>query len=90
MGKSNKRLRTEREVPTHDTVSVDVVIPVYNEERALPVSIPSLCSYLESYVPYQWSVTIAGSCPQKSQQPRRIDHEVRVLHSFAGFGLEPR
>ena len=61
MGKPVKRLRTDRQVPTHDSVSVDVVIPVYNEERALPTSIPSLCAYLESYVPYQWTVTIADN-----------------------------
>ena len=42
-------------------VSVEVVVPVYNEERALPESIPALCAYLETYFPYRWSVVIADN-----------------------------
>src|SRR5918996_4502447 len=41
--------------------SVEVVVPVYNEERALPQSIPALCAYLETYFPYCWSVVIADN-----------------------------
>ncbi len=61
MGKTIKRLRGDTDVRPHDSVSVDVVIPVYNEERALPISIPILCQYLESYVPYHWTVTIVDN-----------------------------
>lgn len=61
MAKNIKRLRDDGDVRPHDSVSVDVVIPVYNEERALPISIPTLCQYLESYVPYHWTVTIADN-----------------------------
>jgi glycosyltransferase involved in cell wall biosynthesis len=42
-------------------VSVEVVIPVYNEEAALPRSIETLCDYLENYFPYRWSVLIADN-----------------------------
>jgi glycosyltransferase involved in cell wall biosynthesis len=42
-------------------VSVEVVVPVYNEQDALPKSIPILCSYLETYFPYRWSVVIANN-----------------------------
>ena len=42
-------------------VSVEVVVPVYNEEAALPESIPALCAYLETYFPYRWSVVIADN-----------------------------
>jgi len=42
-------------------VSVEVVVPVYNEEEALPQSIPKLCGYLETYFPYRWSVVIADN-----------------------------
>ena len=42
-------------------VSMEVVVPVYNEERALPESIPALCAYLETYFPYRWSVVIADN-----------------------------
>src|SRR5919199_6799737 len=45
----------------HRQVSVEVVVPVYNEEAALPESIPVLCSYLETYLPYRWSVVIADN-----------------------------
>ena len=45
----------------HRQVSVEVVVPVYNEEEALPQSIPALCAYLETYFPYRWSVVIADN-----------------------------
>lgn len=41
--------------------SVEVVVPVYNEQEALPMSIPALCAYLETYFPYRWSVVIADN-----------------------------
>ena len=41
--------------------SVDVVIPVYNEEDALPVSIPRLCAFLRDNLPNPWRVTIADN-----------------------------
>jgi glycosyltransferase involved in cell wall biosynthesis len=41
--------------------SVEVVVPVYNEQEALPKSIPALCAYLETYFPYPWSVVIADN-----------------------------
>ncbi len=43
------------------SASVDVVIPVYNEEDALPSSIPRLCSYLRDNIPNHWRVTIADN-----------------------------
>jgi len=42
-------------------VSVEVVVPVYNEEAVLLESIPVLCAYLEPYFPYRWSVVIADN-----------------------------
>jgi glycosyltransferase involved in cell wall biosynthesis len=45
----------------YQQLTVEVVIPVYNEEAALPKSIPTLCSYLETYFPYRWSVVIADN-----------------------------
>jgi glycosyltransferase involved in cell wall biosynthesis len=41
--------------------SVEVVVPVYNEQDALPESIAALCAYLETYFPYRWSVVIADN-----------------------------
>ena len=43
------------------SASVDVVIPVYNEEDALPVSIPRLCAFLGDNLANPWRVTIADN-----------------------------
>ena len=43
------------------SASVEVVIPVYNEEDALPVSIPKLCAFLRDNLPNPWRVTIADN-----------------------------
>ena len=41
--------------------SIDVVIPVYNEEDALPVNIPRLCEFLRGNLSNPWRVTIADN-----------------------------
>jgi glycosyltransferase involved in cell wall biosynthesis len=46
---------------TYQQESVEVVVPVYNEEDALPQSIPALCAYLEISFPYRWSIVIADN-----------------------------
>ena len=43
------------------SASVEVVIPVYNEEDALPVSIPKLCAFLRENLENPWRVTIADN-----------------------------
>ena len=43
------------------TASVEVVIPVYNEEEALPVNIPRLCAFLKENLSNPWRVTIADN-----------------------------
>src|ERR671932_1984408 len=60
--------RTPRQNNTlpHQQVTVEVVIPVYNEEATLPKSIPVLCAYLETYFPYRWSVVIADNASTDS------------------------
>ena len=42
-------------------VSVEIAIPVYNEEAALPESIAALHSYLDTYFPYRWSIVIVDN-----------------------------
>ena len=42
-------------------VTVEIVIPVYNEEATLATSIGTLYDYLESHLPYQWRITIANN-----------------------------
>src|SRR5215208_8098341 len=53
-------LQQNRVLP-YQQVSVEVVVPVYNEEATLSGSIVTLCAYLETYFPYRWSVVIADN-----------------------------
>ena len=52
---------------------VDIIVPVYNEEKALPQSIQQLTQFLEGNVSQQWRVIIADNAstdttPQVSQR----------------------
>ena len=51
----------QRDALPHGQVTVDIVIPVYNEEAALPRSVATLCDYLATYFPYGWGVIIANN-----------------------------
>jgi glycosyltransferase involved in cell wall biosynthesis len=56
--------------------TVDLVIPVYNEERALPESIPTLCQFLESPAfPYDWRIVIGdnASIDRTPEVGRRLE-----------------
>src|SRR3972149_2056493 len=58
--------------------SVDVVIPVYNEERALPQTIPILRAFLsEPTFPYAWRIVIADNASVDStpEVGRCLAHE---------------
>jgi SAM-dependent methyltransferase len=41
--------------------SVDIAIPVLNEERALESSLSTLASYLSAECPYDWSITVVDN-----------------------------
>ncbi len=74
-----------REALPHGQVGVEIVIPVYNEERALPESVATLMRYLETYFPYDWSITIADNASTDSTLAvarglAAADPHVRVLH----------
>jgi glycosyltransferase involved in cell wall biosynthesis len=68
------------------TVSVDVVIPVYNEEAVLATSINTLREYLIAKCPYRWRIVIANNASKDrtlevaqglaAQYPGEVD----VLH----------
>jgi glycosyltransferase involved in cell wall biosynthesis len=65
--------------------SVEVVVPVYNEQEALPKSIPALCAYLETYFPYRWAVVIADNASTDAtlavaEGLAFADRRVSVLH----------
>jgi glycosyltransferase involved in cell wall biosynthesis len=58
-------------------VSVEVVVPVYNEEDALPRNIPILCDYLATYFPHHWWITIADNAS--------TDHTFVVAKELASY-----
>ena len=65
--------------------SVDVVIPVLNEEHTLPVSMPRLVSFLEANYGGPWAIVIAdnGSTDgtiDAAQRLREAEPRVRVIH----------
>ncbi|MFD1049034.1 dolichyl-phosphate beta-glucosyltransferase, partial [Kibdelosporangium lantanae] len=67
------------------TVTVDVVVPVYNEERALRGCVDVLESYLDDRFPFAWTITIVDNASNDdtltiaTQLADRSDR-VRVLH----------
>ncbi|WP_433249229.1 dolichyl-phosphate beta-glucosyltransferase [Streptosporangium sp. CA-135522] len=85
-----RRHRNRRTVPAApamsaiSSVSVDIVIPVFNEERALPGCIAVLHDYLGLWFPFQWTITIVDNASTDGTRvvaraiARRRSH-VRVL-----------
>src|SRR5262245_65378459 len=66
-------------------VTVDIVIPVYNEEVALPKSVATLCEYLGTYFPYSWRVIIANNAStdrtlEVAEELAAANPQVSVLH----------
>ncbi len=41
--------------------SVDLIIPVYNEERVLAASVEKLCAWADEHLPYKWRVVVADN-----------------------------
>jgi glycosyltransferase involved in cell wall biosynthesis len=81
----NAPLPQRRDALPYQQVKVEVVLPVYNEEAALPRSIRGLCAYLETYFPYRWSVVIADNASTDAtlavaQSLAAIHPHVSVLH----------
>ena len=78
--------------------TVDIVVPVYNEERALPQSIPTLCAFLESAAfPYDWTILIGdnASIDNTPAVSRKLEEEsggkvkyVRVERKGRGYALK--
>jgi glycosyltransferase involved in cell wall biosynthesis len=80
-----KQFRRYGEALPYLQVSVEVVVPVHNEESALPHNIPRLCDYLRTYFPYRWSVVIADNASTDgtlavAQKLAEDDPRVSVLH----------
>ncbi|CAM05270.1 bifunctional glycosyltransferase family 2/GtrA family protein [Saccharopolyspora erythraea] len=78
------------------TATVDVVIPVHNEERSLPGCLRVLREHLRAHFPFEWSITVVdnastdGTLRVAHELARSLDH-VRVLHlDRKGRGLALR
>src|SRR5919199_3218313 len=68
------------------TATVDVVVPVYNEERALPGCLQVLCSYLCDQFPFEWTVTVVDNAStdgvlRVASELAASDERIRVLHT---------
>lgn len=60
---------------------LDIVIPVYNEERALPIAVERLRAHLEGW-PEDWRIVIADNASTDSTEAvgRRLDAEGQVAY----------
>jgi glycosyltransferase involved in cell wall biosynthesis len=78
--------------------TVDVVVPVYNEEVALPASIPRLREFLASEAfPYEWRIVIADNASMdgtpdvgktlEEQFPGEVAY-VRIERKGRGYALK--
>ncbi|MGB8201396.1 MAG: dolichyl-phosphate beta-glucosyltransferase, partial [Pseudonocardiaceae bacterium] len=76
--------------------TVDVVVPVYNEERALPGCLEVLRSYLDDQFPFEWTITVVDNAStdgvlRVAKELAECDDRVRVLHlDRKGRGLALR
>jgi putative flippase GtrA len=66
-------------------VAVDVVVPVYNEERALPGCLQVLRAFLADQFPFAWTITVVDNAStdrvlQIATELAESDDRVRVLH----------
>jgi putative flippase GtrA len=71
--------------PALPTATVEVVVPVHNEERALPGCIEVLRSYLAERFPFDWTITVVdnGSTDDTLGTANRLaaaDPSLRVIH----------
>ncbi|TYK51560.1 glycosyltransferase [Actinomadura decatromicini] len=57
------------------TSTVEIVLPVYNEERALPGCLHTLHAYLLEHLPFPWRVTVVDNAS--------TDHTLRVARGLA-------
>ncbi len=52
---------TGRSVPPPAVLDVEIVVPVYNEERLLATSVHRLHDFLSEHLPFSWRITIADN-----------------------------
>ncbi|GAB3150466.1 glycosyltransferase [Amycolatopsis stemonae] len=82
--------------PRATTATVDIVVPVYNEERALPGCVRVLRDFLHDQFPFDWTIVIADNAStdrtlEVAEALARDDESVRVRHlDRKGRGLALR
>ncbi|MFC4086935.1 bifunctional glycosyltransferase family 2/GtrA family protein [Amycolatopsis samaneae] len=82
--------------PAGRTATVDVVIPVYNEERSLPGCVRVLHEYLSEQFPFEWTITVVDNAStdathQVATELAEATEGVRVLRlDRKGRGLALR
>ena len=67
--------------------SVETVVPVYNEELALPRSIDGLMAFRDSGFPFRWHVLIADEylTDTLGRRSARVGQCKRALRTLSGF-----
>jgi glycosyltransferase involved in cell wall biosynthesis len=69
---------------TSTQVTLQIVIPVYNEDATLAPNVATLCAYLENAIPYRWWITIVdnASTDRTVAVARRlvVDPRIHVQH----------
>ena len=60
-------------------LTVDIVLPCYNEEMILKDSVSKLFSYLESQFPHKWRIIIAENCSRDNTL--RVAEEIKKDYS---------
>ncbi len=65
-----------------DPVDVEIVLPVYNEERALPISVPRLHEFLSAEATFSWRLAIADNA--STDDTEQIGR--RLAQSLPGVG----
>jgi putative flippase GtrA len=66
-----------------DTITVEVVVPVYNEQRALPGCIQVLHRYLDDNLDYDWTITIVDNASTDDT----TGVETALAHDYDRVGL---
>ena len=61
---------------TSNMVEIDIVIPVYNEEKDLEKSILKLCNWAEEHPKHKWMVTIANNA--STDKTLQIAKELKI------------
>ena len=70
--------------PTTNEITLEIVIPVYNEELTLAASIATLRAYLEASIPFHWQITIVDNASTDSTlivgERLATDSRIHVQH----------